>query len=63
MSVRLEFPCLCWSETRISWRVPQMRWLIEFPVRSFELLRGNHLCAVRDPQFSESIVTFNNSMT
>ena len=33
------------------------------PGATFRTLRGNHLSAVRDPQFTESIVAFVNSMT
>ena len=33
------------------------------PGATFRTLRGNHLSAVRDPQFSESIVAFVNSMS
>ncbi len=33
------------------------------PGATFRTLRGNHLSAVGDPQFSQSIVTFVNSMT
>jgi hypothetical protein len=33
------------------------------PGATSRTLQGNHLSAVRDPQFIESIVTFVNSMT
>jgi pimeloyl-ACP methyl ester carboxylesterase len=33
------------------------------PGATFRTLRGNHLSAVRDPEFSRSIVTFVNAMT
>jgi hypothetical protein len=33
------------------------------PGATFRTIRGNHLTAVRDPQFSASIVAFVNSMS
>jgi pimeloyl-ACP methyl ester carboxylesterase len=35
----------------------------KIPGAAFRVLHGNHLSAVRDPQFSESIVTFVNSVS
>jgi pimeloyl-ACP methyl ester carboxylesterase len=33
------------------------------PGATFQILQGNHLSAVRDPRFTQSIVTFVNSMS